>query len=168
MDRHELAAGKLAALCSRNASRDIFDAREILRRADLDPDKLRIAFVVYGGFNRKDWRTVTRDEIVADPSEFQRQLVPMMRATVRPQPAELASWCVELVSEVRELMSAVLPLADHEREFLDRLNGGGEIVPELLSDDPGLQARIRNQPGLNWKALHVRQHAGAPADSDVP
>ena len=32
VDRHELAAGKLAALCSRNASRDIFDAHELLGR----------------------------------------------------------------------------------------------------------------------------------------
>jgi hypothetical protein len=30
IDRHELAAGKLAALVARNASRDIFDARELL------------------------------------------------------------------------------------------------------------------------------------------
>ncbi len=58
VDRHELAAGKLAALCSRNASRDIFDARELLRRDDIDRGKLRLAFVVYGGLNRKDWRSV--------------------------------------------------------------------------------------------------------------
>ena len=109
-----------------------------------------------------------REEIVADQSEFQRQLVPMLRATVRPRPAELASWCVELVSEVRELMSALLPLEHNEREFLDRLNGNGEIVPELLCDDPGLQVRIRTQPGLLWKKLHVRQHTGAPVDSDAP
>ncbi len=49
LDRHELAAGKLAALCARKTSRDIFDAREILIRSDLDPEKLRLAFVVYGG-----------------------------------------------------------------------------------------------------------------------
>ena len=39
VDRHELAAGKLAALYSRNASRDIFDARELLRRDDIDRGK---------------------------------------------------------------------------------------------------------------------------------
>ena len=49
-----LAAGKLAALCARRASRDLFDARELLR-TDLDPTKLRLAFVVYGRLNRKDW-----------------------------------------------------------------------------------------------------------------
>jgi len=65
VDRHELAAGKLAALCSRNASRDIFDARELLRRDDIDRGKLRLAFVVYGGLNRKDWRTVRVDDVTA-------------------------------------------------------------------------------------------------------
>ena len=29
---------------------------------DLQRDRLRLAFVVYGGINRKDWRTVSSDE----------------------------------------------------------------------------------------------------------
>jgi len=38
---HELAAGKLRPCVSRNASRDVFDAVELLRREDLDRAKLR-------------------------------------------------------------------------------------------------------------------------------
>ncbi len=49
LDDHELAAGKLAALVARSASRDIFDARELLRRPNLDRGQLRLAFVVTGG-----------------------------------------------------------------------------------------------------------------------
>jgi len=45
LDAHELAAGKLAALFSREASRDLFDARELLRRGSLDRAKLRLGFV---------------------------------------------------------------------------------------------------------------------------
>src|SRR5688572_24834765 len=50
LDHHELAGGKLAALCARNASRDVFDARELLRQKEvqLDDAKLRLAFVIYG------------------------------------------------------------------------------------------------------------------------
>lgn len=167
VDRHELAAGKLAALCARHASRDLFDARELLRRTDLIRTKLRLAFVVYGGLNRVDWRKLKVEDIDGDVQEIKRDLVPMLRAGVGPKDAEIAAWTEALVRETRELMSAVLPLADNEREFLERLNGAGDIVPSLLTEDPMLQARIQSHPGLLWKAKNVRRSAergegGAP------
>jgi len=58
LDIHELAAGKLAALMSRHASRDLFDAHLLLTKGNLDYKRLRLAFVLYGAMNRKDWRTV--------------------------------------------------------------------------------------------------------------
>ena len=166
VDRHELAAGKLAALCARNASRDIFDARELLRRTDLEPSKLRLAFVVYGGLNGKDWRTVRVEDVGAEAPELKRELVPMLRADVRPKESEIASWTEALVRETRELMAAVLPLQARELEFLERLNGAGEIAPELLTDDPAMQALIRDQPGLKWKALNVKRRLGVAVDSN--
>lgn len=160
VDRHELAAGKLAALCSRNASRDIFDARELLRRTDLDATKLRLGFVVYGGMNRKDWRAVHIEDIDADATDIKWELVPMLRSGVRPKVADIAEWAKTLVRETRELMAAVLPLAESEREFLDRLNGFGDIAPELLTGESEMQAIIRDHPGLKWKALNVRKRLG--------
>jgi predicted nucleotidyltransferase component of viral defense system len=168
VERHELAAGKLAALCARNASRDIFDARELLRRDDIDHSKLRLAFVVYGGLNRKDWRTVRVVDVAADALELKRELVPMLRAGVRPVDAEISSWSEALVRETRELMAAVLPLEPHEREFLDRLNDAGDIVPELLTTERTMQGIIRDHPGLKWKALNVKKHLGAIAGDEEP
>jgi hypothetical protein len=160
VDRHELAAGKLAALCSRAASRDLFDAHELLGRNDLDRDKLRLAFVVYGGFNRKDWRTVGLDDIAADTRDLQRELIPMLRAVVRPQRADVSAWANKLVRETRERMAAVLPLEPHELEFVDRLNGAGEIAPEVLTVDAAMQALLRGHPGLQWKSLTVKRRLG--------
>jgi predicted nucleotidyltransferase component of viral defense system len=160
VDRHELAAGKLAALVARNASRDIFDARELLRRTDLDRDKLRLAFVVYGGINRKDWQTVRIEDVAAEPAELKRELVPMLRAEVRPKDAEVVTWAQSLVRETRELMRAVLPLGANELEFIKRLNTVGDIAPELLTDDPPMRATIREQPGLKWKAMNVKKQLG--------
>ena len=169
LDRHELAAGKLAALVARNASRDIFDARELLRRSDLDRDKLRLAFVVYGGLNRKDWRTVRLEDVAAEPAELKRELVPMLRAEVRPRAAELVPWAEALVRETRALMSAVLPLEAHEIEFVERLNGAGDIAPELLTADPAMQATLREHPGLQWKRINVKKLiGGASRDDDEP
>lgn len=62
--------------------------------------------------------------------------------------------------ETRELMTAVLPLEAHEVEFLDRLNGNGQIAPELLTSEAAMQDIIREHPGLRWKARNVRKHLG--------
>ena len=166
LDPHELAAGKLAALLVRSASRDIFDTRGLLADADLDRTKLRLAFVVYGGMNRKDWRSVSTNDVRGDPAEMQRDLIPMLRANLAPSRREIAGWAEELVAECRDLLSAVLPLAPNEMEFLDRLNDRGDIAPELLTGDTEKQATIRDHPGLRWKALNVKKHHGI-ADDEV-
>jgi hypothetical protein len=44
-----------------------------------------------------------------------------------------------------------------EREFIDRLSDLGEIVAELITNDPAMQALVREQPLLQWKALNVRE-----------
>ena len=61
-----------------------------------------------------------------------------------------------------------LPLAEHELEFLERLNGAGDIVPEVLTDVPATQAVLRDHPGLTWKALHVKKRRGGVADDQEP
>lgn len=158
VERHELAAGKPAALVARSASRDLFDARELLRSPGLDLALLRIAFVAYGGMNREDWRRVNIEHVTTTSADVDQQLVPMLRADVRPAKAALASWTEALIHETRQLMKAVLPLQDREFEFLERLNGRGELAPELLTDDQTLKEKLRGHPGLAWKALNVRQY----------
>jgi hypothetical protein len=158
LDLHELASGKLAALFSRTASRDLFDTCKLLRRDDLDQTKLRLAFVVYGGANRRDWRTVSPDDVKVDPVELQSQLLPTLRTTTEESPANVAAWGDKLVSECRDLLEKVLPLTVEEQEFIARLNERGDIAPELLTSDPAMQATIREHPALRWKALNVRQH----------
>jgi hypothetical protein len=55
-------------------------------------------------------------------------------------------------------MKSLLPFTTaSEKEFLDRLLDYGEIVPVLLTEDEGLAERIRHPPGLEWKALNVRE-----------
>lgn len=161
LDPHELAAGKLAALVARSASRDLFDAREMLRRPGLDRTRLRLAFTVYGGINREDWRRVTVDRVTTTAADVDSQLVPMLRVDVRPKRDEVGAWTEALIAETRALMAAVLPLHQPELEFLERLNGSGEITPELLTNDSTMQSVIRGHPGLAWKAVNVRQHLGA-------
>ncbi len=168
LDDHELASGKLAALVARTASRDVFDAREMLRRGGLDRDKLRLGFVVYGGLNRVDWRAITLENVHTTAEDVDAQLAPMLREDIRPKKGSIEEWTKTLVRETRDLMSAVLPLAAREREFIDRLNERGEIAAELLTSDARLQPLLRGHPGLRWKAVNVRKHRALPPLDDTP
>lgn len=168
LDIHELVAGKLAALFGRTASRDLFDMHGLLAAGEFEADRLRLGFVVYGGISRRDWRTVSLDEVQADPLDVERRLMPLLRDGVGPARADLAAWSAALVAESRELLSAVLPLRPEEREFLEHLNDRGEIVPELLTGDAAMQELLRGHPGLLWKGLNVRRHHGLEGGGGRP
>ena len=160
LDHHELAAGKLAALLARRQARDLFDSHRILRMSDLDLHRLRIGFVVYGGMNRKDWRTVSTEDVIFDAKELTRQLLPTLHVDTAENPTKSVEYGVRIVKECREGLAAVLPFTDSEQEFLNLLLDEGEIDATLLTTDTSLQERIQKQPLLRWKALNVRRYKG--------
>lgn len=96
----------------------------MLGATPFDAKKLRLGFVVYGGINRRDWRTVALDDVQADLREVDQQLVPLLRAGVAPAREDLPAWTDRLIAECRDRLSALLPLRPEELEFLDRLNAG--------------------------------------------
>ncbi len=157
VDRHELAGGKLAALVSRRASRDLFDAREVFKGLKLDDQRLRIAFVIFGAMNLKDCRTVSIRDIDFDLRELERQLLPLLRGKVAEKLVSPAKWAEQLVEECRSAMSALLPLRENEQEFLNRLLEQGKAAPELLTDDSQLADRIRSHPNLQWQTEKLRK-----------
>jgi predicted nucleotidyltransferase component of viral defense system len=155
LDIHELAAGKFCALLARQQGRDLFDSHHILNNADLEQKRLRLAFVVYGAMNRKDWRTVSSQDVEFSADELSRELLPLL-------PAGSAegddSYGKRIVEDCRQRLSVVLPFTDSEMEFLNLLLDKGEIVPSLLTSDKDLQGRISRHPLLEWKALNVREY----------
>ena len=86
------------------------------------------------------------------------QLIPVVRSGFFAGVGGAAAWTANLVQECREAMRMVLPFSPAEMEFLDRILDHGEILPNLLTADADMQARIARQPLLQWKASHVRQH----------
>ena len=162
VDIHELSAGKLAALLARRRARDLFDSRLVFSIDGLDPAKLRTAFVVYGAMDRKDWRTVSVEDVAFDPTELSSQLLPALRVGgVRG--LEAAGYGGNLVDECQQALSALLPFNDAEQAFLDLLLDEGEIDATILTSDTKLQERIQAQPLLEWKAQNVRRHKEPPS-----
>ncbi|MBI4489179.1 MAG: nucleotidyl transferase AbiEii/AbiGii toxin family protein [Deltaproteobacteria bacterium] len=156
-DFHELAAGKLAALLSRRASRDLFDVHQLLTSALFNREALRTCFLIYGAMNRKDWRTVSANDVRFQVNELKKFLLPLLREVAVNGMGSVEAWANSLLSECREKLSIILPLEEHEREFLTRLLDYGEIKPSLLTEDEELAAKLETHPGLLWKALNVRK-----------
>jgi len=159
-DVHELAAGKLVALLARGQARDLFDSHQIFTMKGIDRERLRLAFVVYGGMNRKDWRTVSIADVDFDPDELARLLIPTLNRRFMEKQGPSAKYGKRLVKECQAKLEAVLPLNDPEREFLDLLLEKGEIDASAVTRDKALQKRIHSQPLLQWKALNVKRHKG--------
>jgi hypothetical protein len=160
LDYHELAAGKLVALLARTQARDLFDSTLILNQVDLNTSLLRTIFVVYGGMNRIDWRTVSVDDVQFDPDDLIRKLLPVLQNHSLLDKFAAAEYGENLLEECRKHISKLLPLHKSEIEFLDSLLEEGELRPELLTDDPILQKNILQHPLLQWKILNVRKHKG--------
>ena len=159
LGRWQTSEFPLAALFARKRARDLLDCSLIFSLDTLDLEKLRTAFVVYGGMNRRDWRTVTLDDVSFDPVDLSSQLMPALRVDRRRE-IRPTSYGESLIEDYRRALPALLPFTDAERKFLDMLLEEGEISPDLLSADQSLQERIAVQPLLQWKALNVRRHRG--------
>lgn len=160
LDLHELAAGKLAALMARTQARDLFDCHRILTMLKLNTSLLRIGFVAYGGMNRKDWRTVSIDDVAFDSAELAGQLLPILRRSAIPNDESPAHYGERLAAECRSGLSRLLPFTESEKEFLNCLLEEGRINASLLTDAVDLQQRIQSHPLLEWKALNVRRYKG--------
>jgi predicted nucleotidyltransferase component of viral defense system len=158
LDVHELAAGKLAALMARGQARDLFDCHQILDMDDLKEDQLRVAFVTYGGMNRKDWRTLSIEDVGFNATELTNLLIPTLHIHETKEQVSSTEYGTRLVRECRERLSRVLPFTDSEYTFLDLLLDQGIIDPTLLTTDKDLQKRIQCQPLLEWKTLNVRRY----------
>jgi len=157
----ELFAGKLAALFSRDQARDLFDARKLLNHDDkIKKEDLRLAFIVYGAMNRKDWRTISLEDISFNANELKQKLFPVLKQGLVPRQDDTSPYGQTLIEECRNKLSSVYPLSDNEVKFLDLILDKGEIEPSLLTEKEGLQARIKRHPMLQWKAINVRKHLG--------
>lgn len=162
----ETAAGKFAALVTRRAARDAFDAWQLLERVpDLlaRPD-LRLAFVVQIAGSRHDARRLDPQAVAVNLKDVRDTLLPLLRVESRPFGGDVEALAAHVNSASIRAAQSLLDVSRREREFLDRILDRGEIAAEALVDEPDRQALIRGQPLLQWKALNVRRFKGFPAE----
>jgi len=151
LDIHELAAGKLSALFDRSASRDWFDAHYLLTQMPLDKPKLKLAFVTYLAMTKIDLSRMVPEQINFDLTDLRNRLVPVMhQLSVSRNTRELKEWATARINELREQLSNILPLEDHERLFIQKIRNEGLISPELITNDQEMAQKIINHPGINW------------------
>ena len=162
----ETAAGKFAALVTRRAARDAFDAWQLLERVPdlLGRPELRLAFVVQIAGSRHDARRFEPRGVTVSLKEVRDSLLPLLRVESRPFDGDVEATAARVNAAALTVAENLLDWTGLEREFLDRLLDRGEIAAEVLADDPGQQALIRGQPLLHWKALNVRKFKGLPAE----
>lgn len=159
LDINELAGGKLKALLSRKASRDLFDAHFLFTEGSLEQEKLRLSFVLYGAMAKeKDWRRVQATDIDFTHKDLHDELLPVLRRDKLREVGNAVEWARQLVLETRESVARLLPFTDAENEFLDRLLDYGEIQPLLLTRDDELAQRINQHPNLKWQALKAAKY----------
>lgn len=96
------------------------------------------------------------DETVT-AAEVRSQLLPLLRVEGRPFDGDSELIAGRLNEVCMAATERLLAWSDREREFIDRLSDNGEIVAELIADDPAAQALVREQPLLQWKAQNVRE-----------
>ena len=157
LDINELAAGKLKALFERNSSKDLYDAETLLSETELNEEKLRVAFVVYGASAREDWREISLESLDSKYPNMKNTLPDMLQGKERNQLEQLVE---NLTNSVREGLSIVLPFRDSEKRFLRKINLEGDIDPSLITDKANLQKRIKKDPALHWKVKNVKDHFG--------
>jgi predicted nucleotidyltransferase component of viral defense system len=157
LDIHELGAGKLSALFGRHASRDLFDAHQLLTKCSLDIEQLRLACLIYGAMGTKDWRQISGNEIHFEENELKDQLIPVLRKRAFGNDDWLC-WTNQLLADCKTALTTLIPLKERERAFLQNLFEDGRIDGTLVTDDRNLIEKINTHPLLNWKAKLVLEN----------
>lgn len=156
----ELVAGKLAALLTRQASRDLFDAEKLMSLVNLADEDRRLAFVLYGALHNKvDWCTLSPDNIRLDKKDLSIKLTPVLKNT-NAKNFNSGNYGEELVSKCKKLIAPLFPLRKNEKIFINRLRKDGVIEPSLLTDDPVLSEKIKTHPAILRRAEKAMETLG--------
>lgn len=159
LDIHELAAGKLSALFSRTASRDLFDTHYLLTQRNLDLEKLKVVFSAYLAMSDTPLSEVSVQSIKYDAEDMKHRLFPVLKQNGLPSKrSDIVLWADKLVVELRHALSTFLPLRENEIEFVNLVREFGQVKPKLITNDENLWPKIESHPGILWSMKRAREN----------
>jgi hypothetical protein len=155
---HELGAGKLSALFHRQASRDLFDAHELLTKQNIKYEEFRIVSLLYGVMGTRDGREISVDDIQFDKRELQNQLIPVMRKSTVKGDENWVLWTNTLLQGCKNALHQLLSFHANEMHFLDQLYNHGNLDATLLTSDQQMIQKINSHPLLQWKVQLISKN----------
>lgn len=144
----EIFAGKINALMSRAAARDLYDTYNMIQYellAESEFDMFRKAVVFY--------TAISQDEIPSTYNIDRIDSVTMRRIKTELLPVIRKGEFIELVAmknDVRHFLEGLLMLTDDEKAFLNAFSEK-KYRPELLFGDDDILRRINQHPMVQWK-----------------
>lgn len=155
---YELGAGKLSALFHRQASRDLFDAHELLTKQSIDYHEFRIVALLYGVMGTKDWRKISVEDIQFDQQELKHQLVPVLRKSTINKADHLSIWTSSLITGCKNVLNRFMPFSDNESAFLNQLYDHGVVDATIIASNQHMIQKINSHPLLKWKTQLIAKN----------
>jgi hypothetical protein len=157
LDIHEIVAGKMVALVTRHAARDLFDAHRIIAMPNLDWAKIKTATLMIGASAKSfDWRTASPAAIACDVGDITGKLTMCLHDRYFEAFGGPAGWIESVTAECREKLAPLFQLTAGERTFLDAVLDRGEIDVSSLDIAESVRAAIEASPALRWKTQNVK------------
>jgi predicted nucleotidyltransferase component of viral defense system len=152
-DAIEIYAGKIAALMSRAASRDLFDVYRMVIDGLIPESQLPLlksAAVFYVSFadDVEEWDFSFERVNQITQHRIRTELLPVLKTGEK--------FDLPLVRElVNGFLAEHISATDEVREYLEAFKHG-EYHPELLFDNPAILDRIANHPMVAWRLRQGR------------
>jgi Nucleotidyl transferase AbiEii toxin, Type IV TA system len=157
LDIHEIVAGKMVALVTRRAARDLFDAHRIIAMPDLDWTKIKAATLMIGASAKSfDWRTASPVAIGCEVADITGKLTMCLHDRYFDAFGGPAGWVESVTAECRQKLAPLFQLTTGELAFLDAVLERGEIDASSLDVPAPVRAAIEASPALRWKAQNVK------------
>lgn len=157
LDIHEIVAGKMVALVTRGAVRDLFDAHRIIAIPDLDWAKIRVATLMIGASAKSfDWRTASPEAITCEVGDITGKLTMCLHDRYFDLFGGAAGWIESVTAKCREKLASLFELTAGGMAFLDAVLDRGEINAASLDVPEPVRALIKASPALRWKVQNVK------------
>ncbi len=148
----EVVAGKLSALLGRDASRDLFDAYQILCTGkDVDKSKLKTAFLAYYVMEAENPVEIPVEKISFSRQDVVNRLRPVLRNDEGMNSDKLCmQWAEKAVKGVQKELQDLLVLKKEEKTFLEQALKHGKTDFSLITQDESLISRLEQHPKIQW------------------